>query len=223
MITIKNSTVSITARLDIRSVAACAAFLHTAGERITTKSDLIWRVVEIFKNSIVSKDATRAVDTVEDAIAIFEELGISVVSNDRQRRQIGRALQEESGMADFGCSPHQHKRVTKDEVVTREDRYQSLCMLREDQGLPVMDRNDFYKMEMRQHSNGYMDRENPAQAYITPEAPADINQQVQMATARTMQERHALASVHPPVVSTKPASEQGEPTAPASTISNDGN
>ncbi|MFA5378306.1 MAG: hypothetical protein WC455_21310 [Dehalococcoidia bacterium] len=221
MVTVKSNTVSVTARLDIKSLAICASFLHKQGEFLTTKSDLIWRIMEIFKNSIVGKGIVALPETIEDAVCMLEEIGISMAGNERQRRQLSRAMQEQTGVADFGCSPLR-KQVTKSQP-SREDRYQALCMLRADQDLPVMDRNDFYKMEARQRANGYMDRENPAQAYITPEAPADINQQVQMATARTMQERHALASVHPPVVSTKPASEQGEPTAPASTISNDGN
>jgi len=229
MITVKSGTVSITARLDICSVAACAAYLQAQGEVLTTKSDLIWRVVELFKASVERKMEvpTRA----DDALHLLESLGISVTGNDRQRRQVGRALQEQNSQEDFGHSTTPNSRVTKTNL-TQEDKYQLMCTARELLHKPVISREEYFssiapqttQIEERLRASDVVQQHNygAVESMQVPDAPPEMSEQVREAAERTTQELRALGSMIPKAVVTSKQStgEQSEPVCAANSVDN---
>lgn len=199
----KMGTVTVSARIDIFTFEAAARFLISQGDTPATRSDLVWRVMEYFVQAAEAKGLVQRCTDVYEVTESLNAIGLGVQRSDRNRRQLARTMQQQTMQDDFHMSGAAQSRVTK-KASTREERYQMVCALRERGGLPIMSREDFNQMEDRERHNGYMDSENPAQAYVQP-APADLAEQVAQAEARQKAERAALLQVPTCVVVSAPA------------------
>lgn len=114
-----NKTVSIGGRVDIRSLATCAIYLDDLNAAARTKSDLLWKVVKMVANA-AKQSGVREFDTVEDALECLKVHGLDIRSNDRGRKMVGSALQEEVMQRDFGAGLS--SRVITKEMLTKTPR-----------------------------------------------------------------------------------------------------
>jgi hypothetical protein len=226
----KLGTVTVSARIDTITLEAAARFLQEQGDLPQSRSDLIWRVLEYFVTAAEGKGLIKRMTDVYEAVASMESMGLGIQVSERNRRQIARSMQAATMCDDFNVMSRQ-PRITKKSMqatVSFEDKYQAMCAAREMEGMEVITRAEFAEMKAiplpRTQNQGTMSIGSPSDDSVA--------KQIQEAAERTKQELRALGSMMPKVVPAKPASEQGEhpdvisqgePTAPASTISTDGN
>lgn len=94
-------TVSIQARVDIISLAQVVQYFDKLNYRPQTKSDVIWKAVEVIKNSAIRQSMCEPNLSVEDAVALLQKMGLGLVTNDRARRSVANALQADVMKDDF--------------------------------------------------------------------------------------------------------------------------
>lgn len=99
-----NKTAVIEGRLDIRDVATCADFLISVGNRATSKSDLLYKVVTSFANSAAQHHEAKRFEYTDDAVLFLEEVGLGSMNRAKIRGKRGanaftldRTLMEERG------------------------------------------------------------------------------------------------------------------------------
>jgi hypothetical protein len=94
-------TVNIQARIDIISLAQVVQYFDSLNYKAQTKSDAVWKAVEMVKNSAIRQEKCVVGMTVEDAVHYLDEVGLSLRTNERARRSVASALQDEVKSTDF--------------------------------------------------------------------------------------------------------------------------
>lgn len=94
-------TVSIQARVDIISLAQVVQYFDCLNYRPQTKSDILWKAIEVIKNSAIRQSMCDPNISVEDAVTLLHRMGLGLVTNDRARRSVANALQVEVMKDDF--------------------------------------------------------------------------------------------------------------------------
>lgn len=135
-------TVPIGGRVSIISLAMTADLLSNMNIPATTKSDLVWKIVELGA-SLAKKRGIPEYETSEAAIQSLQRRGLDLRTSDRGRRSVARALQDEVMSTDFDAE-YMPNRVTKDMLTkTLREEYQAAASVARDLGIEPISFEEF--------------------------------------------------------------------------------
>ncbi len=98
-----NKTVALSGRVDIIEFAVAVDYFASIGIPAQTKSDVLWKAIKMVANHAIKACDIPEYHTVEDAIHSLTVHGIDIRSNERSRRGVMNALQQETLLSDFGA------------------------------------------------------------------------------------------------------------------------
>jgi len=95
-------TVSIAGRIDICSMATVARGYLERGVRIRSRSDLLWQAVEHVAAIMVKTEESEAFTDVREATNYLRAIGLTLETNQRALRSVGRAKLLQDAEEDYG-------------------------------------------------------------------------------------------------------------------------
>jgi hypothetical protein len=138
-------TITLSTRLDGRTVATLTKFWASQGERITSISELTRITIEMFTDLLKIQGLAEEVKTQEEAMAIIQESGLRVKT---QPRELASAILHEDGgsMANILLKKMQVKinstpLVNKSQVDYAQEELTKLLLMSEEEKLLELKRN----------------------------------------------------------------------------------
>ena len=137
------SSVAVGGRVDIKSLALVADLAEELKMPSVTKSDLLWKAVEIAA-TVAKKRGMRQYETAEEAMQSLHQRGLNLGTSERGRRSVAKVLQDEVMDLDFeGVGT---KRVTKSMLATNPKmEYALACMTAREYGIEPPSFEEFLK------------------------------------------------------------------------------
>jgi hypothetical protein len=97
-----HKTISIQGRVDICSFATLTRELEAEGIMVRSKSDIVWRAIEMLAGMYSRKHQTVGFTSIPDAIDYMDRIGIPLGTNSRVQKSIVQASADESFFLETG-------------------------------------------------------------------------------------------------------------------------